>query len=124
MNVKLVTTASERDEIARMVDAYYEYKAGWISQCRWDEFPREIWLDCIGMSERPFVVYDNQDGLCFVEEFKSLAGAILYASGAKLTCENSAEWDNEKSLGRYDLVMKVEEENVEREKFACEMVND
>ena len=124
MNLKLVTTGSERDEIVRMVDAYCEYRAGRISRNQWDEFPREIWLDCIGMSERPFIVYDNQDGLCFVEEFKSMAGAILYASGAKLTCEDSLEWDNEGSLGRCDLVLNIEQESVEREKFACGMMND
>lgn len=124
MNLKLVTTASERHEIERMVDAYGEYMTGRISRDQWNAFPREIWLDCIGMSERPFIVYDNEDGLCFIEEFRSMAGAILYASGAKLTCEHSAEWDNEKSLGRCDLVLKIEEETVEREKFAFEMIND
>ena len=124
MNLNLITTTNERRKVERMVDAYGEYVRGNISRDQWDEFPRETWLDCVGASEYPFVVYDNQEGMCFVEGFKSIDGAVLYASGAKLTCEDASEWDNKGTLDVCDLVLKVEEEENAREALTYDMMNN
>ena len=124
MNLNLITTASERRQVERMVDAYDEYVRGNISRDQWNEFPRETWLDCSGASEYPFVVYDNQEGMCFVEGFKSMDGAILYASGIKLTCEDSSEWDNKGALDVCDLVLEVEKEENMREELAYGMMSN
>ena len=36
---------------------------------------------------------DNTQGDCFVEEFDTLDGAMLYAAGIYLTSENQSNWD-------------------------------
>lgn len=101
MEVTVVTTKAERDEMRRTLDMYADYIAGDVSR---DEFlaacPRKVWIDTEECSSHralpdrlPFLVVDNREGECFEEDFETLDGAVLYATDVYLTPEHQEDWD-------------------------------
>ena len=103
MGLNIVTSLYERNALRKMLNAHGDYVIGKISRDDWEKYPREIWIDWSGNSECPFVVYDNSSGMCFVEEFKSIDGAILFASCPGLSCEDSSQWDYAGSLNNKEM---------------------
>ena len=99
----MVTSLYERRKLHKMLKAYSEHVDGRMSRDEWEKFPQDVWIDWTGNSEYPFLVYDNSSGMCFVEEFKSFDGAILFASCPGLSCEDSSEWDYAGSLSNKEL---------------------
>lgn len=85
MEVTIVTTTAERDEMKSTLDGYAKMTDGEITK---DEFrrdyPNKIWIDTELCKSHdaglPFMVVDNRDGECFCEDFVTLDGAILYAT--------------------------------------------
>lgn len=98
MEVTIVTTSAERDEIKRTLDGYLKMADNEITP---DEFrrdyPSKIWIDtelCQSYDARkPFHVMDNRDGECYCEDFATLDGAVLYATGVYMTPEHREDWD-------------------------------
>ena len=97
MDITIVTTSEERKEYEKCVNARCEYVSNNITREEWEKFPKKVWVDVVdggrGVNCPAFLVVDNSDGQCFVEEFETLDGAMLYASGIKLTTENQEDWD-------------------------------
>ena len=124
MNITLVTSQYERQQLSKMLDSYGDYVAGRLSRAEWDTYPKETWLDCTGKTKQPFIVYDNHDGQCYVEAFASLDGAVLYASGVHLTDESAKEWDFEGSVRTEDLAQKHDAVVAEREGRMLQAVHD
>ena len=96
MELTIVSTKEEAAELARVDEAYSDYIAGKISKKEFKErTPRKVWLEVEDWS-RPgpcFMVCDNRDGECLVEEFFTLDGAILWASDVYTSTEKADEWD-------------------------------
>lgn len=98
MEVTIVTTTAERDEMKRTLDGYAKVTDGEITK---DEFrrdyPNKIWIDTELCKSHdaglPFMVVDNRDGECFCEDFVTLDGAILYATDVYTTPEHQMDWD-------------------------------
>lgn len=97
MNVKVVTEAYEMDVVNRVMDGHAALSRGDIDEKEWGDtssYPRETWIYFDkDEHEMPFVVVDNREGECFVEQFKSLDGAMLYACDVYLTGEHQETWD-------------------------------
>ena len=99
MEVTIVTTSAERDEMKRTLDGYLKAMVrGEITAtefCR--DYPRKIWIDtelCQSHDSRmPFQVVDNRGGECFCEDFATLDGAVLYATDVYMTPEHQEDWD-------------------------------
>lgn len=97
MNVKIVTNELEMAEVNRVMDGHAALLSDKITRKEWEDtvvYPRETWL-YIDKDEykMPFVVVDNREGECFVEQFESLDGAIFYACDVYLTGEHQESWD-------------------------------
>lgn len=94
MEITLVTNKQEREEYKKAIDTYCNEK---VSSDEKDKLPKKVWVDLVndgrGVKGPPFVVVDNTQGNCFIEEFETLDGAILYAAGIYLTPENQSDWD-------------------------------
>lgn len=96
MEITIVTQEWERDEYRKVVDAYGQVSCGSMTNEEYDKLPRKVWVDLVnpgGRTSSPFVVVDNRDGNCWVEEFKTLDGALLYATDCKITAEGQGDWD-------------------------------
>lgn len=96
MEIIIVTTERERDEYLKVIDAYGQVSCGSMTNEEYDKLPRKVWVDLVnpdGRTSSPFIVVDNQDGNCWVEEFETLDGALLYATNTKLTTEGQEDWD-------------------------------
>lgn len=97
MEVTIVDGKSDREEMYRVLDAHADMLNGDLSKEEWnnaDKYPRKQWLDfCEYNNDLPFIVVDNREGECFVEEFATLDGAILYICDCHITCEYQDEWD-------------------------------
>lgn len=115
MEVTIVTTTAERDEMKRTLDGYAKATSGEITR---DEFlrgyPNKIWIDtelCQSYDAKlPFVVVDNRDGECFCEDFGTLDGAILYATDVYMTPEHQMDWDHMGAVrDGGDLLCRLEE---------------
>ena len=94
MEITLVTEKWEREEYKKAIDAYWDKN---ISSEEKDKIPKKVWVDLVddvrGVKCHPFLVVDNTQGQCFVEEFETLDGAMLYAGGIKLVPDNQSDWD-------------------------------
>lgn len=98
MEVTIVTTSAERDEMYRTLDGYLKIEDGEITS---DEFrrdyPHKIWIDTELCNSHdavmPFRVVDNRDGECFCEDFATLDGTVLYATDIYMTPEHQGDWD-------------------------------
>ena len=94
MEITLVTNKWEREEYKKAINAYCDED---ISSEEKDKIPKKVWVDLVedghGGKRSTFVVVDNTQGDCFVEEFDTLDGAMLYAAGIYLTSENQSNWD-------------------------------
>ena len=98
MEVTIVTTSAERDEMKRTLDGYQKVVSNEITP---DEFrrgyPHKVWIDtelcAMQYAGLPFLVVDNRDGECFCEDFATLDGAVLYATDVYMTPEHQEDWD-------------------------------
>lgn len=117
MEVTIVTTTAERDEMKRTVDGYLKVAENEIKR---DEFlrnyPRKIWIDTElcqpHYNGMPFLVVDNRDGECFCENFATLDGAILYATDVYMIPEHQEDWDYMGAVrDGGDLLHRLEEGN-------------
>jgi len=96
MEVTIVTTKAERDEMKRTLNDYADLK---VSRKEFHEkYPRKVWIDTEACSDNcrdilQFLMVDNREGDCFVESFDTLDGAILYATGVYMTTEHQEDWD-------------------------------
>lgn len=99
MEITIVTTQSERDEMRRVLDGYYKVISGEIPKEEFiREYPMKVWIDTEDLEndKHPsFTVVDNSCGECFEEDFCTLDGAVLYAAGVYYTCEHQDDWDYE-----------------------------
>lgn len=97
MDITIVDNEFDRKEMKRVMDGHAAKIDG---ECPdWDDrnkYPRKQWLwfsDIKGGEHAPFVVVDNRDGECFVEQFATPDGAMLYICDCHLTCEDQKNWD-------------------------------
>jgi len=99
MNVRIVTDEFEMSLVKRVMDGRAALANGEIWMSEWNDqsvYPRDVFLfisDLRGDEGAPFVVVDNREGECFVEQFSTLDGAILYACEVYPACENQKDWD-------------------------------
>lgn len=98
MEVTIVTTQAERDEMKSTLDGYADMGDGKMSKETFRaSYPAKVWIDtelCKSYDARlPFMVVDNREGECFCEDFVSLDGAVLYATDVHMTPEHQDEWD-------------------------------
>ena len=96
MEITIVTTEEEREEYNKTLDARCDFVSNKITREQWEGSPKKVWVDLVnpdGRTSSPFIVVDNQDGNCWVEEFETLDGALLYATNCKLTPEDQEDWD-------------------------------
>lgn len=101
MDVTIVDSQSDKDEMDRVLDAYYKHVEGKLSDEEWydsNKYPRKQWLIFDGSNGgmrtgESFVVVDNRSGDCFVETFKTLDGAMLYLCDVHTTPEGQEDWD-------------------------------
>lgn len=120
MELTIVTTQAERDEMKATLDAYADLIGNGLTKKEFmARYPRKVWLDTEECSNcrrprdlSPFLVVDNRDGECFAEGFDTLDGALLYATDVHTTTERQSEWDY---LGAVeeggDLVRRLEEDD-------------
>lgn len=88
MELVFVTDKFDRTEYQQAIE---DYASG-----RRDQIPRKVWVDYIEDRDSlvgTFVVVDNSTGDCWVEEFESLDGAVLYATQVRSIPEKDTEWD-------------------------------
>lgn len=101
MELTIVTTQAERDEMKATLDAYADLIGNGLTKEEFKaRYPRKVWLDTEECSNHqkfpdllPFLVVDNRDGECFAEGFDTLDGALLYATDVHTTTERQSEWD-------------------------------
>ena len=96
MEITIVTTEGEREEYKKIVDARCAFVSNEITREQWESFPKKVWVDLVhpfGSTSSSFIVVDNRDGNCWVEEFNTLDGALLYATDCKITAEGKEDWD-------------------------------
>jgi hypothetical protein len=94
MEITIVTTEEEREEYKKTLDARCAFISNKITREQWENFPKKVWVDLVNQyGSTLFIVVDNQDSNCFVEEFQTLDGALLYATDCKLTTEDQEDWD-------------------------------
>lgn len=101
MELTIVTTQAERDEMKATLDAYADLIGNGMTKEEFKaRYPRKVWLDTEECSNRqrprdlsPFLVVDNREGECFAEGFDTLDGALLYATDVYMTTERQSEWD-------------------------------
>ena len=96
MEITIVTTEEEREEYKKTIDARCAFVSNEITREQWNSFPKKVWVDLahpFGITSPSFLVVDNRDSNCWVEEFKTLDGALLYATDSKLTTEGQGDWD-------------------------------
>lgn len=122
MNIVIVTTESERDEMKRTLDAYCEIAEGKISRNEFlEKYPRKIWIDTEECSSETgdvlqFLVVDNREGECFAEGFDTLDGALLYATDVHMTPEHQEDWDYMGAVkDGGDIVKRLEERDEDEE---------
>ena len=98
MEVTIVTTSAEREEMKRVLDGYLKVVNNEITSDEFrDNYPRKVWIDtelCQSHDAKlPFVVVDNREGECWGEGFATLDGAVLYATDVYMTPERQQDWD-------------------------------
>lgn len=98
MNVKIVTNELEMAEVNRVLDGHAALLSDKITRKEWEDavvYPRETWMYMIENDDErmPFVVVDNREGECFMEQFATLDGAMMYACDVYLTGEHQESWD-------------------------------
>lgn len=99
MDITVAIDDNEMKVVTRVLNGHASMISGDISSDEWrnDEvrYPQKVWLYMIENDDErmPFVVVDNRDGECFVEQFESLDGAIFYACDVYLTGEHQDSWD-------------------------------
>lgn len=94
MEITIVTTEYEREEYNKTLDARCAFVSNEITREQWECFPKKVWVDLVSQDGSSlFIVVDNQDSNCLVEEFQTLDGALLYATDCKLTTEDQEDWD-------------------------------
>lgn len=101
MELTIVTTQAERDEMKATLNAYADLIGDKMTKEEFKaRYPRKVWLDTEECSSHrnfhdllPFLVVDNRDGECFAEGFDTLDGALLYATDVHTTTELQSEWD-------------------------------
>ena len=98
MQFTFVTDDRERREYRKVIDAYSSFASGNMSKEEYGKLPRKEWIDVVLRNDglqRSFLVVDNRTGDCWVEEFDTLDGAILYATDVVLTPDGSEDFDYE-----------------------------
>ena len=97
MDVTVVDNDYDRAVMHRVMNGHAAMLDG---ECPdWDDtvkYPRRQWLwfsDVRDDEATPFVVVDNRDGQCFIEDFATLDGALLYLCDCHMTCEHQDDWD-------------------------------
>lgn len=98
MEVTIVTTQAERDEMKRTLDGFLQIGDGKLTEGEFlRDYPRKVWIDtemCQSRDARlPFQVVDNREGECWCEDFATLDGAVLYATDVYMTPEHQTDWD-------------------------------
>lgn len=97
MNVEIVTDETGMEVVNRVMNGHASMISGDIGRKEWEDearYPRKTWIYIDkNLGALPFVVVDNREGECFVEEFGSLDGAMLYACDVYLTGEYQESWD-------------------------------
>lgn len=98
MEVTIVTTSAERDEMKRTLDGYLKVVSNEITVDEFRrEYPRKVWIDtelCRSHDAKmPFQVVDNREGECYCEAFATLDGAVLYATDVYMTPAHQKDWD-------------------------------
>ena len=121
MQVTIVTTQAERDEMKQTLDAYADMVGNELSRKEFlEKYPRKVWIDteeCQNTSHDilQFLVVDNREGECLAEGFETLDGAILYATGVYMTPEHQEDWDYMGALEDGGDIVKRLEENEKAE---------
>ena len=96
MQVTIVDNEIDAKELECVIGGYAEMINGDLSKEEWEsDFPRKQWLKYEKGAELPYVVVDNRDGQCFVEDFSTLDGAMQYVLDIRMTHEDQMEWDKE-----------------------------
>lgn len=97
MDLTIVNDDYNQEIVNRVMDAHDAYIDGecpdWNDE---EKYPRKQWLffsDLPGDELAPFVVVDNRSGDCWVEQFSTLDGALLYVTDVYTTCEHQIDWD-------------------------------
>ena len=97
MDLTIVDNDYEQAVVDRVMDAHAAYIDG---ECPdWhdaEKYPRRQWLFFSGTrgdEAMPYVVVDNRSGDCWVEQFATLDGALMYVTDVHLTCEHQNDWD-------------------------------
>jgi len=97
MDLMIVDDDYDRAIVNQVINAHAAYIDG---ECPdWHDtkkYPRRQWLffsDIQGDKGTPFVVVDNRTGDCWVEQFATLDGALLYVMDVYTTCERQGDWD-------------------------------
>lgn len=95
MEVVIVSTRDELEEVEKVLDARADYISGDISEADWEKQPKAVWLGVNNdsKSDPQFWVCDNRSGDCFYEEFETIDGAIQYAVDIHMTNKNQEDWD-------------------------------
>ena len=99
MKLTIVNDDVERAVLSRVLNGYSDLVSDRITADEWrDEarYPREVWVEFSESNaggRMPFIVVDNRDGNCYVEDFATLDGAMLYACDCHMTCELQDGWD-------------------------------
>lgn len=108
MQVTFVNHEWERQEYRKVVEAYGVFSCGKMSKREYDKLPRKEWIDIVGNDNgsRRFLVVDNRTGDCWVEEFDTLDGAVLYATDVYSTPPKiKGNFDFEGAVGVYGSLM-------------------
>lgn len=101
MDIVMVNEDWEREEVKRVLDGHAAMVNTEMPADDWrdeHEYPRKVWIfmeptESLVCGNMNFVVVDNREGECYVEDFETLDGAMLYACDVHLTCEDQESWD-------------------------------
>ena len=98
MEVTIVTTTAEREEMRRTLAGHAKVAADEITSDEFrDNYPNKVWIDTelctLHNVAKPFLVVDNREGECFCKDFATLDGAILYATDVYMTAADRKGWD-------------------------------
>lgn len=94
MEVTIVDNEIDAKEVQCVLGGYAEMINGDLSREEWEaDFPRKQWLKFEKGNSLPYIVVDNRDGQCFVEDFATLDGALQYLLDIHMTHEDQEDWD-------------------------------
>lgn len=95
MEITVVSTEEERNEMEETVIAYSKVTTGEIGINDFlAKYKKKVWIDYDSDDgDYNWIVVDNTEGRSFSSSFITLDGAMLYATGAKPTEFGQVKWD-------------------------------